>query len=123
MTEFLAGVGAEVVGATALGGMLVAIIGLVLRSLVNGDLITRSQHEREMTAADKKYADMVELKNATIERLLGEKNDWRDTAHTSDARGDVLAEQVKELVSEHRTFSHFMESMRDVVTRGGQSGE
>ena len=133
MTDFFSGIGAEVVGVTAVVTMLVGILGLFLRSIVKGDLVTRAQHEREMqamtathstlvTSKDAEFDRMVTLKDGTIERIKGEKDDWRDAYRASDARGDVLAEQVKELVHEHRTFTRFMEALAEVVNRGGQSG-
>ena len=109
---------------------VVALIVLLGVALVREWLVVGSTHRRELTARDLQFERMVASKNlefdrmvtakdATIDRIKGEKDDWRDTARASDARGDVLSEQVRDLVQEHRTFNHFMESMNDVVNRGG----
>ena len=117
MAELLGGMTTE----TLNGIGVVALIVLFGVALAREWIVVGSTHRREMTAKDVEFDRMVALKDGTIERLKGEKDDWRDTARASDARGDVLAEQVRDLVSEHRTFNHFMESMNDVVNRGGQT--
>ena len=102
----------------------IGVVGLVVLfaiALTRGWLVTGSSHTEAMAAKDQEFDRMVTLKDGTIERLKGEKDDWRDAYRASDARGDVLAENVKDLVVEHRTFNHFMESVREVVNRGGQS--
>ncbi len=95
---------------------LVVIFGF---AIARGWLVVGGTHQREIDAKNLEFERMVTLKDGTIERLKGEKDDWRDAYRAADSRGDVLAEQVKELVIEHRTFNHFMESMREVVNRGG----
>lgn len=124
MADLLGGLSAEVLN--GIGVVTLAVLFVV--ALARGWLVTGTSHAETITAhgeaiaaKDREFDRMVTLKDGTIERLKGEKDDWRDAYRAADSRGDVLAEQVKELVVEHRTFNHFMESMREVVNRGGDT--
>lgn len=117
MGELLGNVSAEALNSIGVVALIVAFALAIAREW----LVVGPTHRREMAAKDTEFDRMVTLKDGTIERLKGEKDDWRDAYRAADARGDVLAEQVKDLVTEQRTFNRFMESLTNVVNRGGQS--
>lgn len=109
------------VSTEALNGIgVVALVVLFAVAVAREWLVVGGTHRDALASKDREFDRMVTLKDATIERLKGEKDDWRDAYRASDARGDVLSEQVRDLVAEHRTFNHFMQSMTEVVSRGGQ---
>lgn len=112
MTDFLAGLGVEAAAQITFTGMLLAILGLVIRAIVKGDLITQAQHDREMSAAAAELARVIEAKDAELARTTSDRNDWREAYRASDARGDVTDRQVDQLVDQGKTFIHLLDSLR-----------
>lgn len=106
----------------ALNGIgVVALVVLFAVAVTRGWLVTGSAHTEAMNAKDTEFDRMVTLKDGTIERLKGEKDDWRDAYRASDARGDVQSDLLKDVVTELRAFNRFMEALRSVVDRGGST--
>lgn len=104
MGEFFQGMGMEAAGTSVVLVLLVSILGLVMRSIVKGDLVTRAQHERELADKDAQIAS------------------WREVASTESARADVVTEQNTQLINGSRTALDVIEALRSVAQqRAGEA--
>jgi|ERR1700761_57712 len=76
------------------GGAATGLLAVVLM-VINGRLVPR------------KHIDEI-LKEAHYTTEL-----WKSAYENSEARGDVLTDQVKELTEQGRTVQHFIQSLRE----------
>jgi hypothetical protein len=104
-----------------LGGWL-AVGASVIVSVSKGWLIPKGEHDKQLAAKDKAFAEMVALKDKAfadallvrkeqLDDMRNEKNDWRTSAVAADARADLLASNQAELMDGLRTSVRFIEAV------------
>lgn len=92
--------GLEFLGPFAnLGGWLIVVLMVVL-SMIRGWLISASQIEKLIAI----YELLLKDKDNQIEN-------WRQAFHNSDARGDILAENQRELTEAVRTTNNLIQAL------------
>lgn len=105
MAEFFAGLGVEAAAQITFTGMLLTILGLVIRAIVKGDLITKTQHDREM-------GDLrAQLTKA-----------W-EVASAESARADVVSDQNAQLIVGSKTALDAIEALRAVAQQRALEAE
>ena len=97
----IGGLGWPTVGAGT--GWVIAVLGVIwiFRGFMRGDLVSRRQHERELTSKDEE-----------IERLVHEKNEWRAEGRIKDQQLQVQGEEIAE---KNRQLSHLGEVGRTTI--------
>lgn len=117
-------------------GLLILLLVGFFVALQRGTLVTGKLHDEQLTdlraSHDVKLTDLrasyegrlQDLRDSHSREMSTERargDDWKAAFDSADARADLTSEQVRELVDQGRTFTHFIEAVRGMVDRGGQT--
>lgn len=86
-----------------------ALLGLAILALLRGWLVPRSVLDDVRRDRDTRLAD-----------CQAQITDWRDAYRAADARADILAGQVDELVHQARTTEQVLQSLARVAEAKGR---
>ena len=90
---------------------LAGLVTLGVLSIIRGWLVPISVHESRI--ADK---------DAQIERLTSERDEWRAAFHASEEARAVIKEQNGALIRSAETTTHLLESLREATGVGAPKG-
>jgi hypothetical protein len=98
------------IGQLTAPGVLLVVVLLIIRAVVRGDLVPRATVDALLRGRD-----------GEIERAVTRGNDWQAAFEAQRHRGDLLAEQNRELIEVARSHEHLVETVEALARRGGDT--